>query len=77
MEPEGLLQCSEERSTVTYPETSEFSSYPYILPAFNETLIDFKNPQISFMKIRQVGEQPFHADRETDRQTYMTKPIVA
>ena len=37
-----------------------------------------KNLQISnFMKIRPVGAELFHVDRQSDRQTYMTKLIVS
>jgi hypothetical protein len=39
---------------------------------------DIENPKISnFMKIRPVGAELFHADRHTNGQTDMTKPIVA
>ena len=48
--------------------------YPIFLPDFNENVIfwtDFsKNPQISsFVKIRPLGAEIFHADEQTDRQT--------
>jgi hypothetical protein len=37
-----------------------------------------KNAQIStFIKVRLVGTEMFHVDRETDRRTDMTKLIVA
>jgi hypothetical protein len=53
-------------------------NYPLFLPDFNEILIFSttfsKNTQIStFMKIRLVGAELFHADRRTD----MTKLIFA
>ena len=60
--------------------------YPLILSDFNETCIFltvfWKNTQIlSFMKIRPVGAEFFHADRRTDgradARTDITKLIVA
>jgi hypothetical protein len=55
---------------------------PLFLSGFNETGLfsaDFrKNTQISnFMKIRPVGAELFQADGQTDRQTDITKLIVA
>jgi hypothetical protein len=45
--------------------------YPLTLSGFNEVLLHrqfFENPQITnFMKIRPVGDQEFHEDRQTDR----------
>jgi len=44
--------------------------YPLFSSDFNETWIFSKNPQITnFMKIRPVGAELFHADRQTGRQT--------
>ena len=56
--------------------------YPFFLSDFNETRTFFfkfsKNTQIlNFTKIRPVGAELFHADRQTDRQTDMTKLAVA
>ena len=56
--------------------------YPLFLSDFSETLIFFtdfrKKAQISsFFKIRQVRAELFHTDIRTDRQTDMTKLIVA
>jgi len=49
--------------------------YPLFMSDFNETWIYpdrfSKNTQISnFMKIRLVGAELFHADRQTDGQTW-------
>ena len=58
------------------------AKYPFFMSDFKESLIfstDFsKTLQISsFMKIRPVEAELFHAEGPTDRQTDMTKPIVA
>ena len=48
-------------------------SYPLTLPHFNGTWIcsaDFQNTQISeFMEILLVGDELFHADGQTDKET--------
>ena len=56
--------------------------YPLFLSDFNETKIfsaDFsKNPQVTnSMKTLTVGAELFHADARTDKETNMTKRIVA
>jgi hypothetical protein len=56
--------------------------YPLFFSDFSETWIFFtdlrEKAQISsFFKIRQVRAELFHTDIETDRQTDLTKLIVA
>jgi len=51
-----------------------YVKYPLFLSGFNETSIFLerilKNPQMPhLMKIRPVGADLFHAERQTDRQT--------
>jgi hypothetical protein len=79
------IRRSIQRNIITNVRTyvRRHVKYPLFLSDFNQawifsTYFRKKNPQISnFMKIRPVGAELFHADRETDRQTDMTKLIVA